>query len=156
MARVYSGGNGAFTPSTAVDNYTLDTTTAGVIANIRSIGWGGSGTATTGYRTRWTRPTAVGTGAQTTIAVGLASPNDAVNGAKLVASYATTPGTLAADPAGNLHAQDWNVYGGIGYVVFPLADPWLAINGVLQGAIACRNTKGTDASLSSYQIQWEE
>ena len=77
-------------------------------------------------------------------------------GGSLYSSYATTQSTLAADPAGNLHRQDWNGQGGLGFVALPLANPWWISSGVLQSTIACRNTHGTDANASSYHVVWEE
>jgi hypothetical protein len=155
----FSGGNGGsgFTPSTTQDNWTLDYgVTAGTFGKVVSIGWGGSAASSVGYRTRWTRPTAAGTGARTAITLAYNQPNYVAAGATLVSQYASTQPTLAADPSGNLHSQDWNNQGGLGLIVFPLANPWWISNGVLQSGISCRNTKGTDAGLSSYAVTFEE
>ena len=152
----YSGGNGAFTPSTTNDNYTLEAVGTGVFGKIVEIGWGGRLTTSTGYRTRWTRPTAAGTGARTAITVAFAQPNYVTNACLLTSTYASTQPTLAADPAGNLWAQDWNAQGGVGVIAMPLANPWWLVTGVLQASISCRNIAGTDASGSSYHVTWEE
>lgn len=150
----YTSGNGAFTPATNQDNWTLDSQTAGVFGKIISVGWGGRLTTSTGYRTRWTRPTTAGSSTFTALTNAYHQPNYASVGSR-VGTFATAP-TLAADPAGNLHAQDWNAQGGMGMVVMPLANPWMFVNGILQGQISCRNIAGTDASGSSYEVTVEE
>ncbi len=154
----FSGGNGAFTPSVAADNWTLDAKTVnGVFARITAFGWGGRLTTSTGYRTRWTRATALGVGAATAIAVGSNNPNYVTPGAQLVSAFATTAPTVAADPGGNLHAQDWNAQGGLGEIILPLAQPWwIVANVVAMQQFSCRNVAGVDANGSSYQVTWQE
>lgn len=156
MAQSYSGGNGAFTPSTTADNWTLDLSAQAYYqARVVAIACGGSNTSSAGYRTRWTRPTGAGSGSVTGLTLGYGDPNYTSAHGALNSAYATPP-TLAADPAGNLFAVDWNNQGGQIVLTLPLADQWLVIGGVLTGQLSCRNTKGTDASLSSYQVIWEE
>jgi YD repeat-containing protein len=153
----FSGGNAAFTPSTTNDNWTLDfAATAHSFGKVVAFGWGGSLTTSTGYRTRWTRPTAAGTGTRTALTLAYNQPFYTAAGATLVSTYATTQPTLAADPSGNLHRQDWNAQGGLGYIALPLANPWWGQADTLVGAISCRNTLGTDANGSSYHVSWEE
>lgn len=152
----FSAGNGAFTPSTTNDNWTLDAVGTGVFGKIVMIGWGGRLTTSTGYRTRWTRPTTAGTGAKTALTIGFSQPNYAAAAFTATSTYATTQPVLAADPSGNLWAQDWNAQGGVGVIVPPLANPWWVATGVLQGALSCRNIAGTDANGSSYHVEWEE
>lgn len=148
-------GNGAFTPATNQDNYTIDTQTAGVFGKVIAIGWGGRLTTSTGYRTRWTRPTTKGSSTFVALTPAYHQPNYATFGAQFGQFTGTAP-VLAADPAGNLWAQDWNAQGGVGMVVMPLANPWWAVNTILQGQISCRNIAGTDANGSSYEATWEE
>ena len=150
----YSSGNGAFTPATNQDNWTLDSQTSGVFGKIVAVGWGGRLTTSTGYRTRWTRPTASGSSTFTALTNSYHQPNYTSVGSR-VGTFATAP-TLAADPAGNLWAQDWNAQGGVGLIVMPLANPWWFSNGILQGQISCRNIAGTDANGSSYEVTVEE
>lgn len=150
----YTGGNGAFTPSLASDNYTIDSQSAGVFGKVIAIGWGGRLTTSTGYRTRWTRPTGGASGAFTNLTPAFHQPNFTTFGSR-IGTFAT-PATLAADPAGNLWAQDWNSQGGIGLVVMPLANPWWFVNGILTGQISCRNIAGTDSNASSYEATVEE
>lgn len=152
----FHGGNGGFTPSTTNDCWTLTAVGTGVFGKITMIGWGGRLATSTGYRTRWTRPTAAGTGGKTALTIGYGSPNYTTAAFLLTSTFATTQPTLAADPAGNLWAQDWNAQGGLGAIVMPLANPWWVATGVLQGEFSCRNVAGTDATSSSYHVQWEE
>ena len=155
----FNGGNGAFTPSTSNDNWSLDAqTTTGVFARVTQVAWGGSGTSSIGYRTRWTRPSTLGTGAGTAITFGGNNPNYTTAGAALFSTYATTQPTLVAYPGTNLFSMDWNVQGGGGILILPLAQPWFILGngGVNKQVLSCRNTKGTDASLSSYSVTWEE
>jgi hypothetical protein len=149
-----TSGNGAFTPSTSADNFTWDTQSAGVFGKVVAIGWGGRLTTSTNYRTRWTRPTAAGTGTFTALTSAFHQPNYTALGSR-VGTFSNVP-TLPADPGGNLWAQDWNAQGGVGMIVMPLANPWWGVNGVLQGQISCRNVAGTDANGSSYEITIEE
>lgn len=150
----YTSGNGAFTPSTSTDNWTLDSQTAGVFGKVVAVGWGGRLTTSTGYRTRWTRPTGAASGAFTALTNAYHQPNYVTFGSR-TGTFAT-PATLAADPGGNLWAQDWNAQGGVGDIIHPLANPWWFVNGVLQGQISCRNIAGTDANGSSYEVTVEE
>jgi hypothetical protein len=150
----FTVNNGGFTPSTAADNYTLDAQAAGVVARVVMISWGGSGTTSIGYRTRWTRPTGVGSSTFTSLSPAASNPNYPTPGAR-AGSFATQP-TLAADPASNLFATDWNVQGSLGILVHPVADPWFIVFGAATQQISCRNTKGTDAGLSSYGLEWAE
>ncbi len=150
----YTSGNGAFTPSTTQDNWTLYAASAGVFCKVIAIGWGGQLTTSTGYRTRWCRPTTGGSSTFTALTNAYHQPNYTTVGSE-VGTFATAP-TLPADPGGNLWAQSWNAQGGVGMVVMPLANPWWVVNGVLTGQISCRNINGTDASGSSYEVTVEE
>lgn len=149
----YSSGNGAFTPATNQDNYTVDSQTAGVFGKVIAIGWGGRLTTSTGYRTRWTRPTTIGSSTFTALTLSYHQPNYVTVGSR-VGTFATAP-ILPADPI-NLWGQDWNAQGGVGVIVMPLANPWWFVNGVLTGQISCRNIAGTDANGSSYDVSVEE
>lgn len=153
----FSAGNGQFTPATNNDNWTLDlTANTYYTARIIMFGWGGSNASSNGYRTRWVRPTTAATGTKTSLTTGSADPNFNTALATCQSTYATSQAVLPADPAGNLYATDWNNQGGTGVVALPLNNPWIVIGGVLQGQFSCRNTKGVDASLSSYQVYWDE
>lgn len=145
--------NGAFTPATNQDNYTIDSQSAGVFGKVVAIGWGGRLTTSTGYRTRWTRPTTIGSSTFTALTLEYSQPNYVTMGAR-AGTFATAP-VLPADPA-NLWGQDWNAQGGVGILIMPLANPWWFVNGVLTGQISCRNVAGTDANGSTYTGTWEE
>ncbi len=149
-----TGGNGAFTPSTGSDNWTLDSQNAGVFGKVIAIGWGGRLTTSTGYRTRWSRPNTSGTSTFTTLSPAFHQPNYTAFGSR-IGTFATVT-TYQVDPSGNLWAQDWNAQGGLGMIVMPLANPWWFVNGVLQGQIGCRNVAGTDANGSEYLVSVEE
>jgi len=150
----FSGNQGAFTPSTVQDNWTLEADGAGEVGEVISIGWGGRMTTTTGYRTRWVRPSTAGASTFTPVGA-IQGHNPNYNTALLrFGTFATAP-VLPTDPE-NLHAQDWNAHGGLGFVVLPLATPWRIINGLLRSQISCRNVAGVDANGSSYSVEWVE
>ena len=150
----FSGSRGAFTPATTNDNWTLEADTAGDVLRVLSIGWGGRLTASTGYRTRWTRPTTAG--ASTFTALTHASHDPAYNTPLgRIGTFATAP-VLAADPAGNLYEQDWNAHGGAGYIILPQDKEWKIVNGLLQAQLSCRNIAGVDANGSNYTVTWDE
>ena len=149
----YAGTRIGFTPSTSLDNWTLFASAAGDVGEIIAIGWGGELTTSTGYRTRWVRPTTAG------ITPSALVPEDHTPGystplLEIDATFSTDP-VIPASPTA-LFAQSWNAHGGLGYVALPLAAPWRVINGVLQGQISCRNDAGVDANGSSYSCTWSE
>lgn len=150
----YGGGNGAFKPATNQDSWVLDADTAGDTAHITEIGWGGRLTASTGYRTRWSRPTTNAASTFTSLAPQAKTPNSTP--LCRLGTFATAA-TLAADPS-NLYATDWNAHGGIGFVAMPIAQPWLVVNSATagHGQVTCRNVAGTDANGSSYTVSWVE
>lgn len=153
----FTGGNGAFTPSTSNDNWTLVADAAGEIGKVRKITCSGRGTTAVAYRTRWVRPTTNPTGAATSLTVGLTSPATAAV-CTLASTFATTQPTLPTDPGGNLEAIDWLVNGGGMILNLPIGGEWTVVNSATagHGYISCRNVAGTDASLSSYTVQWQE
>jgi hypothetical protein len=54
----FTVNRGSFTPvahATQADNYVLSAITVGIIGKVKMINWGGRGTTSTGYRTRWGR-----------------------------------------------------------------------------------------------------
>ena len=153
---MFSGGVQSITPSTVSDNWTLEADVAGDVASIRSFGWGGQLTTSTGFVTRWTRPSTAGVGAGTEIDVSEHNPNKATNIVPLYSVYATTQPVLQSAGVQDLHNQGWNAHGGLGFIALPLAAPWIVINGVAQASISCRNTTGTTATSSSYHVTFEE
>lgn len=151
----FTGGNGAFTPATTTDSWTLDADAAGDMGKVKMIGWGGRGTTSTGYRTRWCRPTTNASSTFTSL-----SPQGSSPGAAPVCRLGTfaTPATLGTDPGNNLFAQDWNVLGGGGIIVLPIGGEWFVVFSATAGhqQVSCRNVAGIDANLSNYTTQWEE
>lgn len=153
----FTANNGSFTPvanATQLNNWVLTALTAGIIGKVKMIGWGGRGTTSTAYRTRWARVTNTPV---TPAALGIQATNPNVSPLCTVNQY-TTQATGAADPAG-LFAQDWNVLGGGGQIVLPIGGEWFVAGGALgtvYNQIGCGNIAGADASQSSYGVTWEE
>jgi hypothetical protein len=151
----FTGNQGAFTPSASVDNWVLDANAAGEFGIVKWFGWGGRGTTSTGYRTRWARPTTNASSTFTTL-----TPQSTRTGPAATLQFGTfaTNATLGTDPGNNLFAVDWNVLGGGGQIVLPIGGEWHVVNSATAGQaqIACRNVAGTDANLSSYNVTWEE
>jgi len=155
MATFTANQGGTFTPvahATNANNLTLHADTAGDVAMVTMIGWGGRGTTSTGYRTRWGRAT---TNGATPTALTLNSSNPSVAALCSVNTYGTAP-ILAADPAA-LFAIDWNLVGGGGVIVLPINGGWFVVGTAAPYAqIACGNIAGADANLSSYMIAFSE
>ena len=156
MPCTYSGGVQEHTPSTTVDNWTLEADTAGDYAEIKSFGWVGYLTTSTGFVTRWVRATTAGVGAPVAITCSLHQVNSGTNIVPLYTTYATTPPVIPASGVGDLHNQAWNAHGGLGFIALPLASPWVVMNGVLADTISCRNVVGVTASSSSYHVTFTE
>jgi hypothetical protein len=150
----FSNGVANFTPSLSADNFTLDAsvTPLGLVGKVTAFSWGGSGTTSIGYRTRWVRPTTKGI---TSTAIVVGTPDLATPGMAFVSSYSTPP-VLPTENVGNLHYQNWNVQGGNGYIILADDSQWTIINGILQGSVSCRNLAGVDNGLSNYFINWQE
>lgn len=139
--------------STNVNIWVLTELTAGDIASIKMINWGGSDTSLISMATRWARVsnTAVTPTAFTTQS---SSPGITPNGS--VNTYATAA-TAAASPAG-LFQQNWNTQGGGGAIVLPIGGEWRVSGGALGTAysqIGCGCTVGTSAN-TSFGVQFEE
>lgn len=156
MAQFDSGTPATFTPvasTTQINSWVLTVLTAGQMANVKMISWGGDGTSLVGYITRWGRVTNT---PATPTALLIAS------GAPLVTPTATcnqyaTQATGVAD--NSLFKINWNVQGGGGVVVLPIGGEWTCIGGALgqtYNQIGCGNVTGSDANLSSYAVQWQE
>lgn len=152
----FTGNRGAFTPATNAENWVLDAgTAAGGMGKVKMINWGGRGTNSTGYRTRWARPTTNAT--STFTAVTSNSTNPLTVAVSRFGTFATA-GVYGADPGNNLFVQDWNVLGGGGVIVLPIGGEWFVVNSATagHGQVGCINVAGVDASQSTYGVQWEE
>ena len=154
---MFAGNQGAFTPATNADNWVLDANTAGDVARIKMIGWGGRGTTSTGYRTRWARPSTNASSTFSTLNPQAVGPAVTATTLMQFGTFATAA-TLGTDPGNNLFAIDWNVLGGGGVIVLPIGGEWTVVSSATAGhqQVSCRNVAGTDANLSSYSVQWEE
>ena len=151
----FTGQNAQFTPATNADNWTLDGgTTVSSMGKVKMINWGGSGTTSTGYRTRWCRPTTAAS--STFTAITTQGSNPLPTSVCRFGSFAVAA-TLPAEPA-SLFSQNWNVLGGGGVIVLPIGGEWFIVGSATTAnqQISCRNTAGVDANLSNYGIQWEE
>lgn len=158
MAQFASGTPATFTPTastTTCNSWVLATTTVGQVAAIKMFNWGGNGTTSTGYRTRWAR----GNNTPVTLSAYVIAntQNTPVTAQATIGTYTGTPATAAADT--NLFSQSWNLLGGGGAIVLPIGGEWRCIGGALGTAfdsICCGNVTGADANLSNYGCQWEE
>lgn len=155
MASFSAYQGGTFTPvahATNANNLTLAADTAGDVACVSEISWGGRGTTSTGYRTRWGRATTNGA-TPTALTLGGGTPNATATCS--VNTYGTAP-ILAADPTA-LFAIDWNLVGGGGCIILPIKSGWYVVGTAAPYAmIACGNIAGADANLSSYGISFDE
>jgi hypothetical protein len=155
MASFTGNQGGTFTPvahATNANNITLAADTAGDVGKVTGIGWGGRGTTSTGYRTRWGRAT---TNGATPTAITAGGGNSSQTNLCTYNTYGTAP-VLAADPIA-LFAIDWNLVGGGGVIMLPSSGGWYVVGTAAPYAmIACGNIAGADANLSSYMICHEE
>jgi hypothetical protein len=155
MANFNAFQGGTFTPvahATNANNLTVAADTAGDVGTVVAFTWGGRGTTSTGYRTRWGRATTNGA-TPTALTPGGGTPN--VVNTCTANTYGTAP-ILAADPTA-LFAIDWNLVGGGGEIILPLKSGWMVIGTAAPYAmIACGNIAGADANLSSYGLSWDE
>jgi hypothetical protein len=147
-------GVSATASATNLTNYVFTLLTAGDVASVKMISWGGSDTSLVAQSTRWARVTSTAVTA-TAIAVQSTSPGITPNSS--VNTYAT-PAAGATSPAG-LFQQNWNSQGGGGVVVLPIGGEWRISGGNLGSAynqIGCGNTVGAGSTSQSYGIQFEE
>ena len=147
-------GVSAAASATNLSNAVLTLLTAGNIASVKMISWGGSDTSLVAQSTRWARVTNTPVTA-TAITTTTSSPGITPNGA--VNTYAT-PAAGAASPAG-LFQQNWNSQGGGGVVVLPIGGEWRITGGALgtlYNQIGCGNTVGGGSTSQSYGFTWEE
>lgn len=139
--------------STQLNNYVLTLLTAGDIASVKAIGWGGSDTSLISCSTRWAR---VSNTPATPTALTIQSSSPGITPNSSCNTYGTAA-TAAASPAG-LWQQDWNTQGGGGAIVLPIGGEWRIAGGALGTAynqIGCGNVVGASAN-TSYSITWEE
>ncbi len=142
----------AFTPS-ATQSLVLDADTAGDYGKVTKVTWGGELTTSTASRTRWVRPSTLGT---TPTAIVTEESHPSNTGRCTVNTYATAPVIPAAPVA--LLGISWNQHGGGG--IWSASQPdeeWVAVQGILPGAqIACVQDVGTVGTSMSTSIHWRE
>ena len=140
--------------TTQLNNGTLTVLTAGQIAKVNAVSWGGSDTSLVAQSVRWARVT--NTPATPTSIATPQSSNPGLAGNASLNTYTTTP-TAAASPAGLL-VQDWNSQGGGGVYVLPIKGEWIITGGALgqvYNQIGCGNVVGASAN-TSFGWVWEE
>lgn len=148
-------GVSAAASATNLSNYVFTLLTAGDIASVKMISWGGSDTSLVAQSTRWARVTNTPVTA-VAIAVQASSPGITPNSS--VNTYSGTAAAGASSPAG-LFQQNWNSQGGGGVVVLPIGGEWRISGGSLGTAynqIGCGNTVGGGSTSQSYGVQFEE
>lgn len=168
MADFTANQGGTYTPAAAssgaaVPNWCFSpgtgggSGTAGAMGKVKYVNWGGRGLTSTGYRTRWARTATDPTGAGTALTLGKSTPIVTATCA-VCSSFVTLNPNLAADPAGNLFAMDWNLLGGGGILVLPIGSEWMIVSSATAGTgyVVCQNTAGVDANATTYGIQFQE
>jgi hypothetical protein len=160
MAQFSCGTNATFTPTasnTVMASGGIALPTAGNVAKVKMINWGGSGTSLAPYISRCARITTAPTGAATNGTITGSSPG-ITPVATYPLSYATTQPVVASADV-YLFKQNWNVQGGGGAIVLPIGGEWFMSGGALStvySQIAWGNITGADANLSNYGMVWEE
>ena len=152
----FSSGVTNPTPSAAATNanlWTLTYATAGLLASIKMIGWGGSDTSLVAIATQWARIT----NTPATASAFVTTPTNP--GTSNNFTCQTYTGTAATCTSGSyLFRQSWNSQGGGGIIVLPIGGEWRVVSGALgttYSMIGCGNTTGTTTNLS-FSTQWEE
>jgi hypothetical protein len=139
--------------STTLNNYVLTLLTAGDVASVKMISWGGSDTSLVAQSTRWAR---VNNTPATPTSLPIQSSSPGITPNSTCNTYGTVA-TGASAPAG-LFQQNWNSQGGGGVVVLPIGGEWRISGGALGTAynqIGCGNTVGASSN-TSYGVQFEE
>ena len=153
----FSSRNAAFTPvasTTQINSWVLTALTVGQLGMVKKYGFGGMGTTSTGYQTRWAR---VSNTPATPTALLIANTGSTTVTPQCSVNTYTTQATATA--GASLDEQDWNVLGGGMQVVLPIGGEWYVVGGALGTAfnqIGCGNVTGSDANLSSYSLQFAE
>lgn len=157
----FSAIQNSFSPTvsaTNVNTNVLYNTTAGAIAFVKMISWGGSDTSLIGHISRIGRvtntpatPTAI-----TPIPTNTAAGPAAIS---LAATFATAATAASAATGNSLFMQAWNSQGGGGVVVLPIGGEWYIVGaalGTAGDAIGWGDSSGTASSNTTYGFQWAE
>ena len=148
-------GVSAAASATNLNNYVFTNLTAGDIASVKMISWGGSDTSLVAQSTRWAKVTNTPV---TVVAIAVQSSSPGITPNSSVNTYSGTSAAGATSPAG-LFQQNWNSQGGGGVVVLPIGGEWRICGGALgtlYNQIGCGNTVGGGSTSQSYGIQFEE
>jgi hypothetical protein len=144
------------TPTAASTNVNLATityATAGLLASVKMIGWGGSDTSLVAIATQWARVT----NTPATASAFVVSPcNPGTTNNFTCQTYTGT--SAACTTLAYLFRQSWNSQGGGGVIVLPIGGEWRIVSGALgttYSMIGVGNTTGTSTNLS-FSWQWEE
>lgn len=149
----YNVSRAAFTPS-ATQNLVLDAQAAGNYGKVTKITWGGELSASQQARTRWSRPTTLGSSTFTSLNP---EQGNVQNAARCRAGTFASAPTIAAAPQG-LFGISWNKNGGGGiYSATQPDEEWDVINGVTPGQqIACVQDVDVQATSMSTSLHWKE
>jgi hypothetical protein len=139
--------------ATTLQYWVLTQLTAGDIASVKMVNWGGGDTSLIAIATRWAR---VNNTPATPTALTIQSSSPGITSNSTVNTYGTAA-SAATSPAGLLQ-QNWNSQGGGGVVVLPIGGEWRVSGGALgtvYNQIGCGCTAGTSSNLS-FGVQFEE
>jgi hypothetical protein len=142
--------------ATNLANYVLTQLTAGNIASVKMISWGGSDGSLVSQVSRWAR---VNNTAVTPTALGVQTSSPGITPNSSVNTYATPAGNTTS-PAPSLFLQSWNSQGGGGVIVLPIGGEWRVSGGALGTAynqIGCGQFTGATSSGNlSFGVTFEE
>lgn len=143
--------------TTNVNSAVLYNTTAGAVAFVKMITWGGSDTSLIGHTSGCGRVTNT---PATPTAIGIIPTNTAAGPApvSLCATFGTAA-TAAAAPGNRLFLQAWNSQGGGGVVVLPIGGEWYIVGaalGTAGDAIGWGDAFGTASANTTYGFVWAE
>jgi len=149
----FNTSRAAFTPS-ATQSIVLEADTSADYGKMTKVTWGGELVTTTAARTRWVRPSTLGSGIFTAVVIEEGHPS---NTARLRTGTFGTPPTIPGAPLALLGIS-WNQHGGGG--IWSASQPdeeWVCVNGVTPGQqIACVQDVGITATSMSTSMHWRE
>ena len=138
--------------ATNLQYWVLTNLTAGDIASVKMINWGGGDTSLIAIASRWCR---VNNTPVTPTALTIQSSSPGITPNSSVNTYTTA---AAQSGTTGLFQQNWNSQGGGGVVVLPIGGEWRISGGALgtvYNQIGCGCTAGTSSNLS-FGLQFEE
>jgi len=153
MAQFAASSNPTVTASsTNLAVHVLTVLTAGQLARVKMINWGGADTSLISAQVRWSRVT-------NTPATPTALTITPTNPGTTATATCNTYGTIATAVANvQLFIQAWNQQGGGGVVVLPIGGEWQVVGGALgttYNQIGCGTVAGSGTNCT-FGITWEE